>query len=73
MDLAPLAGDHRHRFAEVDLRMAGRMDERHEHLPHPLPPRADVVLHDRLAPGKAMLGSEPLVDPLGRVPLLGRC
>jgi hypothetical protein len=72
VDLAALASDHRHRLAEVDLRMAGRMDERHEHLPHPLPPLADVVLHDRIATGKAMLGAEALVDPPGRVPLLRR-
>ena len=72
VDLAALAADHRHRLAEVDLRMAGRMDERDEHLPHPVPPLADVVLHDRVATGEAMLGSEALVDPPGRVPLLGR-
>ena len=47
------------------------MDERDEHLPHPLPPLADVVLHDRVAAGEAVLGPQPLVDPLGRVPLLG--
>ena len=72
MNLLRHPADHRHRFAEVDLRMAGRMDERDEHLPHPLPPLADVVLHDRVATGKAMLDSEALVDPPGRVPLLGR-
>jgi hypothetical protein len=72
VDLATLAADHRHCFAEVDLRMARRVHERDEHLPHPLPPLADVVLHDRVATGEAMLGSEALVDPPGRVPLLGR-
>jgi hypothetical protein len=72
VDLAPLAADHRHRLAEVDLGMAGRMNKRDEHLPHPLPPLADVVLHDRVAAGEAVLGPQPLVDPLGRVPLLGR-
>ena len=71
--LAALAGDHCHRLAEVDLRMAGRMDEGDEHLPHPLSPLADIVLHDRVATGKAMLGVEALVIPPGRVPLLGRC
>ena len=32
VDLLPDAPDHRHRLAEVDLGMAGRMGERHEHL-----------------------------------------
>jgi hypothetical protein len=32
VDLAPLAADHRHRLAEVDLGVAGRVGERDEHL-----------------------------------------
>ena len=35
VDLLPDAADHRHRLAEVDLGMAGRMGERDEHLPRP--------------------------------------
>ena len=70
--MLPLAADHRHRLAEVDLGMAGRVDERHEHLPRAGAPLAHVVLHDRVAAGKAVLGAQALIDPLGRVPLLGR-
>jgi hypothetical protein len=33
---------------------------------------AQVVLHDRVAAGKAVLGPQALKDPLGRMPLLGR-
>ena len=72
VDLLLDTTDHRHRFAEVDLGMAGRMGERHEHLLGPLP-LADVVLHGRVATGKAVLVAQALVDPLGRVPLLRRC
>src|SRR6185436_9742618 len=72
MDLLPDAADHRYRLAKVGLGVARRMDERHEHLAPPLPPLADVVLYGRVAASKAVLGSQPFVDPLGRVPLLRR-
>ena len=72
MDLLPDAPDHRYRLAKVGLGVAGRMDERHEHLAPPLPSLADIVLYGRVAAGKAVLGSQPFIDPLGRVPLLGR-
>ena len=72
VDLLPDAPDHRERLAEVDLGVAGRVGERDEHLPHPLPPLADVVLHDRVAAGEAVLGAQAFVDPLGGVPLLRR-
>ena len=71
VDLLSDTPDHRHRLAEVDLGMAGRVGERDENLA-PLPPLADVVLHGRVAAGKAVLGPQALVDPLGRVPLLRR-
>ncbi len=72
VDLLPDTTDHRHRLAEVDLGMAGRVGERHEYLAPLLPPLADVALHGRVAAGKAVLGAQALVDPLGRVPLLRR-
>jgi len=72
MRLALHAGNHHHRFAEVRLRFARSVAQRHEHLlaadlggPH-------VVLHDRVAARVLVLGSQPLEDPLGRVPLLLR-
>jgi hypothetical protein len=72
VDLLPDAPDHRHRLAKVNLRMAGRVGERDEYLAPPLPPLADVVLHRRVAAGKAVLGAQAFVDPLGGVPLLRR-
>ena len=72
MDLLPDAPDHRHRLAKVDLSMAGRMRERDEHLLGAGMPLAQVVLDDRVAAGKAVLGPQPLKDPLGRMPLLRR-
>ena len=32
-----------------------------------------MILHHRVAPGKAMLATQPFEDPLGRMPLLQRC
>ena len=46
MDLARYAANHRHRFAEVRLGVAGGMDKRHEYLTRPKPPLTNVVLHD---------------------------
>ena len=37
VDLLPNAADHRHRLAEIHLRMAGRVRQRHEGLPAPRP------------------------------------
>ena len=67
VDLASLAADHRHRLAEVGLGMAGRMGQRHEHLPGAGALLADVVLDDGVAAGEAVLGPQPIMDPLGRV------
>jgi hypothetical protein len=72
MDLLPDTPDHRHRLAEVDLSVARRMGERHEHLLGAGMPLAQVVLDDRVAARKAVLGPQALVDSLGRMPLLGR-
>ena len=72
VDLLPDTTDHRHRLAEVDLGVAKRMGERHEHLLRAGMPLAQVVLDDRVAARKAVLGPQALEDPLGRMPLLGR-
>ena len=45
-DLLPPAPDLHHRLAEVDLGMARRMMQRHEHLTRPKPLLTNVVLHD---------------------------
>jgi hypothetical protein len=70
VDLAFHAADDRDRLAEVGLRMPRRMDQRHEHLLGPLPPSGDIVLHDRNATREAVLITQPLEEPLGRVMLL---
>ena len=72
VDLPLHPANHRHRFPEVGLRVARRVHQRHEHLPDRRAPLANVVLHGGVAAGEAVLGAEPVVDPLGRVPLLDR-
>ena len=71
VDLLPDTPDHRHRLAKVRLGVAGRMRERHEHLLGAGMLLAQVVLDDRVAARKAVLGPQALKDPLGRMPLLG--
>ena len=64
------AADHHHGLTEIGLSMAGRMAQRHEHLPPTPLLFAHVILDDRIAAGEAVLISQPLKDPLGRMPLL---
>jgi hypothetical protein len=59
-------------FAEVGLRMARRMGQRHENLARPGTRQADVILHDRIAAGVAVFDPQPFENPLGRMPLLRR-
>jgi hypothetical protein len=66
------SGDHDQRFTEVRLRLTRRMLQRHEHLPAAQLRGPNVVLHDRVAACETMLFSQPIEDPLGGVPLLGR-
>ena len=56
VDLLLDTPDHRHRLAEVDLGVAGRMGERHEHLLDAGMLLAQVIFDDRVAAGKAVLG-----------------
>jgi hypothetical protein len=64
VDLALHPADDADRLAEIDLRVTRRMRQRHEHLPCPLPPADNVVLHDRDATREAMLVPETLEDAL---------
>jgi hypothetical protein len=64
-------GHHNQSLAEIRLRFARSMHQRHEHLLRPQPLRAHIVLHDRVAAGERVLGPQPLKDPLRRVPLPG--
>ncbi len=52
--------------------MARRMDEWHEDLARPGAGQADVILHHRVAAGKAMFEPQPFENPLRRMPLLRR-
>jgi hypothetical protein len=61
-----------HRLAEVGLRVAGRMRQRHEHLLATLLPLAHVILDDRVAAGEPALVSKPVEHLLGRVALPAR-
>ena len=72
MQLHPRAADDRDAFAEIDLRVARRMRERHEHFPRPGARQSHIVLHDCLAARKSVLVPQPFENPLGRMPLLGR-
>ena len=70
--LARHTPDHRTRLTEVRLRMARRMDQRHEHLPTPAVVLAHIVLHDRVAAAEPVLGAKPVENALGRVALLAQ-
>lgn len=72
-DLCLLSGQTDRRFAKVDLRLSGRVRERQKDFLLTLFPGPDGVLHHRLAAGVALLISQPLEDPMRRVPLLLRC
>jgi hypothetical protein len=61
----------RQRVAEVHLRLARRVHQRHEHLAPALPQLPHRVLHGRVAALKS-LRLKHLPDPLGRVTLLPR-
>ena len=66
------AADHHRRLAEIGLRMARRMRQRHEHLLAALIPLAHIVLDDRVAAGEAALVTKPVEYPFGSMPLLAR-
>ena len=59
------------RLAEVDLGLAGPVHQRDEDLAALEPQVADGLLDDGVAAPVALV-AEPLVDPLGGVPLLPR-
>ena len=62
--------DHRG-LAKIRLSIPGRMGEWHEHLPTTPLAVPDIVLDDRVAAGKAVLRSQPIIHPLGGMALLG--
>ena len=60
----------RPRFAKIGLRVPRRMNQRHVHLPTPAMMLANMVLHDRVPAGEAVLVAKTLEDALRGVPLL---
>ena len=60
----------RPRFAKIGLRVPRRMNQRHVHLPTPAMILANMVLHDRVPAGEAVLVAKTLEDALRGVPLL---
>jgi len=65
-----LAGNVAIGFAEVDLGMTGPVCQRHEHFLVARGVLVDVVAHDRVLPGKAMLVAQSLHNAIGSVTLL---
>src|SRR5450830_1760617 len=72
VDLALYAPDDADGFTKVCLSMPRRMHQRHEHLLRPLTPAGHIILHNRDAAREPILITEPLEDPLRRMPLLLR-
>ena len=54
----------RPRFAKIGLRVPRRMNQRHVHLPTPAMILANMVLHDRVPAGEAVLVAKTLEDAL---------
>jgi hypothetical protein len=61
-----LAGNYHHRLAEIGLRLARGVPQRHQHLLAAHLLIAHIVLHDRVTARIAVLGLQLLEDPLGR-------
>ena len=66
------AANHHRRLAEISLRMARRMRQRHEYLLPALISLAHIILDDRVAAREPALVTKPVKYPLGRMPLLAR-
>src|ERR1700758_1338057 len=60
MQRGPHAANDADTFAEIDLGMTRRMDERHEHLARPHTRQPHVVFYDRIAARKAVFDPQPL-------------
>ena len=61
-----------HGLTKICLGMAGRMRQRHEHLPAALLALSDVILDDRVAAGETVLFAKAVKYPLRRMTLLAR-
>jgi hypothetical protein len=64
VDLALLAGDHRQRFTEVDLRVSRIVAQWHEHLALPLTMLVHVGSDDRDPAAVPVRIAQPLENPL---------
>src|SRR5665811_213551 len=72
MKLLAYPANHAYRFAEIYLRMARRMRQRHEGLSSARPLDPHMILDDGVAAREPMLVAQPLKNPLGRMTLLHR-
>src|SRR6201988_2662493 len=70
MEANLLAPDVPIRFAKIRLCMARTMAQRNKHLLPSQPRLREILAHDRVAAGKALLIPQPLENPPRRVPLL---
>ena len=70
MNLLAHPANHAHRFAEIHLRMARRMRQRHEGLSPARPLDPYIILDDGVAAREPMLVAQTLENPLGRMTLL---
>jgi hypothetical protein len=66
------AGNDPHGFAEISLRLAGRMSQGHKHLPAADPGLANVIFYDGVAARVSVLGTQTLEYALGCLTLLPR-
>lgn len=64
--------DERERLAKVDMGVARRMLERHEHLARSKPGAAHIVLHRHVAAVETVFVAQPLENPLRRMTVLHR-
>ncbi len=71
MEPHPLATDIAIGFAKIDLGMARSVCQGHEHFLLASGGLVNIVAHDRIAAGKAMLIAQSLPNADGGVPLLG--
>ncbi len=66
------APDDRHRLAKIRHRVTRRVGKRHEHLVVALFAFPDIIPHDGVAAGEAMLVPQPVKYTLRRMALLGQ-
>src|SRR3977135_4063503 len=64
MQLHPITADDANAFAEVDLRMATRMGQRHEDLARPAAGDPNIILHYGITAGKTVFATHTFENTL---------